>query len=174
MEFSGYGAKKSSEDDCATNRRWEAGMPYWKLYYHLVWATYERQPSIDSVREAIIWTTLSAKAAEMRVVLHAVGNVADHIHVVASVPPALTLATCVKHLKGASSRAVNVQLHAGSPFRWQEGYGALTLGERSLDRVVSYVHDQPRHHGEGRTVALYEATDEPTRSQSSSDDFKEW
>jgi putative transposase len=83
-------------------------MPYWKLYYHLIWATYERQPLIGSECEAIIRTTLYAKAGEMHAVLHAIGNVADHVHMVASVPPAISLATCVKYLKGASSRAVNM------------------------------------------------------------------
>src|SRR5438093_614410 len=118
-------------------------MPYWQLYYHLVWATFERQPLIDAEREAIVRTTLYSKAKSLRVVLHAVGNVADHIHLVASIPPVLSVATCVRHLKGASSRAVNVRTGTPQVFRWQEGYGALSKGERSLATVVAYVRNQP-------------------------------
>ena len=146
-------------------------MPYLKLYYHIVWATFERQPQIDPERAAIIRGTLYSKAKELRVALHAVGIVADHGHVVASIPPVLSMAACVKHFKGASSRAVNVRTGAGQVFRWQEGYGALTLGEQSLATVIAYVRDQPRHHGEGTTVPLYEAIEGEHDRQSSSDDF---
>ncbi|HEX7408429.1 MAG TPA: IS200/IS605 family transposase [Candidatus Binatia bacterium] len=147
-------------------------MPYWKLYYHLVWATFERLPLITPEREAILRTTLYVKAKELRLVLHGLGNVADHIHVVASIPPVLSVAACVKRLKGASSRAVSLQASAGQVFRWQEGYGALSFGERSLETVAAYVHNQPRHHRERSTLALYETTDEHGIPQSSSDDFR--
>ena|SRR5579862_4450471 len=147
-------------------------MPYWKLYYHLIWVTHERQPLIGRDEEAVIKTTFYAKAAEMRVTLHAIGIVADHVHVVASIPPAVSVAICVKHLKGASSRAVNVQRHPNRLFRWEEGYGALTLGERSLAQVVAYVQNQPRHHQEGTAVGLYETMDASATAESSSDDFK--
>lgn len=171
MEFSGYGVKKSSEDDCNAAAMIGLRMPYWKLYYHLVWATFERHPVITAEREAIVRTTLYAKAKVLRVVLHAVGNVADHVHVVVSIPPGLTVAACVKHLKGASSRAMNIR--AGAGFRWQEGYGALSLGERSLSTVVAYVRNQPRHHHEQTTLALYETTDGKSAQQSSSDDLEQ-
>ena len=96
-------------------------MPYWKLYYHITWATFERHPLITPECKAILHTTLFTKARELKVVLHAAGSVADHVHVVVSIPPVLSVAACVKHLKGASSRAVHVQAGAGQAFRWQEG-----------------------------------------------------
>jgi putative transposase len=135
-------------------------MPYWKLDYHLVWATFGRHPLITSEREAIMRTVLYTKVKDPKVVLHAVGNVTAHVHVVASIPPVLSVAACVKHLKGATSRAANVQAGAGQVFRWQEGYGLLSLGERSLATVVAYVRDQPRHHRERTTIPLYETTDD--------------
>ena len=138
-------------------------MPYWKLYYHLIWATFERHPLITAEREAIIRSVLYTDADDLKVVLHAVGNVADHVHVVASIPPALSVAACVKQLKGATSRAVNVHAGGGQVFRWQEGYGALSLGERSLATVVAYARDQPRHHHERTTIPLYETTNEDLR-----------
>jgi putative transposase len=58
-------------------------MPYWKLYYHLVWSTLERQPLINFERGAIVRATLFMKTKDLRVVLYAMGNVADHVHVLA-------------------------------------------------------------------------------------------
>ena len=131
-------------------------MPYWTLHYHLIWATFERQPLLDAEREAIVRTTFHSKAVELRAVLHAVGNVPDHVHVVASIPPAWSVAAFVKHLKGASSRAANLRTRTGRRFRWQEGYGALSVGGRSLATVVSYVRNQPQHHRQGTTVNIYD------------------
>ena len=147
-------------------------MPYWKLYYHLVWATFERYPLITPERETILRTTLYNKVKDLGMVLHALGNVADHVHLAASIPPVLSVAACVRHLKGASSRAVNLRASAGQPFRWQEGYSALSFGERSLAAVVAYVNEQPRHHRERTTLPLYETTEDYPLSQSSSDDFR--
>ncbi len=137
-------------------------MPYWKLYYHIVWATFERLPLIDGDRERIIHSTLYAKAKELGLVVHAMGNVQNHLHVVASIPPTRSVAECVKHLKGASSRAVNAH-ETSHAFQWQEGYGALSFAERSFRTVVAYVKDQKQHHEQGTLIDLYEFT-EPRRS----------
>jgi putative transposase len=45
-------------------------------------------------------------------------------------------------------------------FKWQEGYGALSLGERSLDTVMAYAAKQKEHHRENSMIAVYERVDE--------------
>jgi putative transposase len=136
-------------------------MPYWRLHYHLIWTTFEREPMIHAASEHIIHGTLHAKARELSLILHAVGNTEDHIHVVVSIPPKLAVADCLRHLKGASSRAVNQMLQSRSAFKWQEGYGAISVGERSLPTVIAYVTKQKEHHRAGTLVAEYErATEE--------------
>jgi len=41
-------------------------------------------------------------------------------------------------------------------FKWQAGYGALTISERSLETVMAYAAKQKEHHHENKTVAIYE------------------
>jgi REP element-mobilizing transposase RayT len=135
-------------------------MAYWRLHYHFVWTTYRRETLIDSAGQALIHQTLYGKAKELGILIHAVGNVEDHVHVVPPIPPRLSIADCVGKFKGASSHRVNQESRQRT-FRWQGGYGALSLGERSLETVIAYVRNQPEHHGRGRAVALYErCTDE--------------
>jgi len=131
-------------------------MAYWRLHYHLVWATYKREPMIDRERERVIYGTLYQKAKELALIIHAAGNVADHIHVVASIPPKIAVADCVRHLKGASSHAVTRTLGSETSFKWQEGYGAISLGGRSLPTVIAYAGNQKRHHQDGTTITIYE------------------
>ena len=82
-------------------------MTYWRLHYHLIWATFERQPSITPEREKMIYGVLYRKADELGLKIHAAGNADDHIHVVISIPPKISVADCVRHLKGASAHAIN-------------------------------------------------------------------
>jgi putative transposase len=131
-------------------------MAYWRLHYHLVWATHRRAPMIDAASEIVVRRTLYGKAKELGLLIHGLGNVADHIHVVVSIPPKIPIAECVRQLKGASSHAVNMVPGASSPFRWQDGYGALSIGERSLASVVAYAANQKDHHQQRTTIAIYE------------------
>jgi putative transposase len=131
-------------------------MTYWRLHYHLIWPTFERQPSITTEREKMIYGVIYQKAEELNLKVHAAGNVEDHIHVVVSIPPNMSVADCVRHLKGASAYAVNRMTGSDGQFRWQEGYGALTLGEDALPLVSAYAARQKEHHKDASIQASYE------------------
>jgi putative transposase len=62
-------------------------MTFWRLHYHLIWATFEREPSLIADREKMFYGVLYNKAQELGLIVHAAGNVEDHVHVVASIPP---------------------------------------------------------------------------------------
>jgi len=133
-------------------------MSHWRLHYHLVWATYQREPQITAARGQLIRATLYAKARELGLTLHEVGGMEEHLHLVVSVPPSLAVADCVRHLKGATSRAVNRSRATAAPFRRQDSYGALTIGGRSLTAVIAYVRNQRQHHHTDTTIPAYERT----------------
>jgi hypothetical protein len=48
-----------------------------------------------------------------------------------------------------------VNRHA-APFRWQEGYGALTLCDEILPTVIAYVRNQKQHHDHGALDMRFE------------------
>lgn len=135
-------------------------MTYWRLHYHIIWSTFDREPSITLEREKIFYGVLYAKAKELNLKIHAAGNVEDHVHIVLSIPPSLSIADCIRHLKGASAYAINHINGSDGKFKWQEGYGALSIGERSLTRVVAYVAKQREHHSENKMIAVLERIDE--------------
>ena len=131
-------------------------MAYWRLHYHLIWATRQRLPLISPALELQIYAVILNKARELGVIVHALGGIEDHIHVVVSIPPRISVADCVKHFKGASSYYVNHQPGAPGDYAWQDGYGALTFGERSLPDVITYVRNQKEHHHQQSVRPLYE------------------
>jgi putative transposase len=133
---------------------------YWRIFYHLIWATKQREPLLNERIEAMVYGVVLNKAKELGIIIHAIGGVEDHIHVTTTIPPKLAVAEGVRQLKGASSYYVNHQDGGEQKFTWQDGYGVLTLGERSMPDVVKYVKNQRQHHDAGTTIPVFERTDE--------------
>ncbi len=135
-------------------------MTYWRLHYHLVWSTFDHQPTITPDREKIFYGVLYQKAKELDIKIHAAGNTEDHVHIVVSIPPKLSIADTLRHFKGASAFAINHADGSDAQFEWQEGYGALSIGERSLPTVMAYASRQKEHHKLNTEISLYEKTEE--------------
>ena len=135
-------------------------MTYWRLHYHIIWATFERRPILTPELEKIFYGVLYGKAKELEVKIHAAGNIEDHAHVALSIPPKLAVADCIRHLKGASAFEINHMPGSDGKFKWQEGYGALSVGERSLQTVMAYVAHQKEHHRENKLLSVYEKINE--------------
>jgi REP element-mobilizing transposase RayT len=108
----------------------------------------------------MFYGVLYNKAKELGVKIHAAGNLENHTHVVASIPQKLAVADCVRHFKGASSYAINHMAGSDGKFEWQEGYGALSIGERSLEAVKEYTAKQKEHHRENKMIDVYERMEE--------------
>lgn len=126
-------------------------MSFWRLYYHLVWATKNREPIITAAIEAELFPYLRRKAAELDVRVYAVNGWTDHTHIVAAIPPKIAVAEAVKTLKGGSSHYLNQIVRLDFHFAWQRGYGALSVGERQLDIAIAYVAQQKEHHASQTT-----------------------
>ena len=67
-------------------------MPYWQLFYHLVWTTKDREPLLSRDVEPVIYGFLRSKAVGLGATLFALDGAADHVHVVAAIPPGMAVA----------------------------------------------------------------------------------
>lgn len=114
-------------------------MPYTRLFYHLIWATKNRQPLITPVTETALFRYLEQKARELECELFATNGWEDHIHLVLEIPAKFSVAEVIQRLKGASS-------HEFPDLYWQRGYGALTISEHNLTVVIDYVRQQKERH----------------------------
>lgn len=121
-------------------------MTFWRTYYHIVWATKERRPLISPEVEKFLAAHLQRKAENLGVRIFALNGWVDHIHIVVSIPPALSVAEVVKSLKGSSSHDWNLLHKDEDQFTWQVGYGVFSLGERQRSFAEDYVNNQKIHH----------------------------
>jgi putative transposase len=136
-------------------------MPFWRCYYHVVWATKGREPLLTSMLEQVVFTSVDDKSTALGCQLLAVNAYQDHIHAAVSMPPTFAIADWVKHVKGVSSRDVNnAQPSNAARFRWQSSYGVVTVGEKHLPVVVDYIARQKEHHATGNLFQSLENTGE--------------
>lgn len=130
--------------------------PFHALYLHLLWATWNRLPLLDSEAERVVYPALLAEARKAGGQVCAIGGVEDHVHVLLRTPTTICVADLVKKLKGVSSHLVNDRPDAPDFFRWQGGYGAFTVSRWDVRRVQGYVLRQREHHRTGRLSATLE------------------
>ena len=131
-------------------------MALWRLYYHLVWTTKEHQPLIINDIEAKIYSYIISKADELETIIHAINGTENHIHIVASIPPKISISEFVQKVKGSSTHYINNVFSPQDMFGWQRGYGIFSLGRKQLEQAVIYVKNKKEHHSLDRIIQSLE------------------
>ncbi len=147
-------------------------MALWRLYYHLIWSTKDRQPLITTHIEQKLYDYMIGKADSLRCITHAIGGIENHLHFVVSIPPKLSIADFVQGMKGSRSHHVNYEItDYQTKFTWQRGYGVFSFGEKKLDTAIDYVTNQKQHR-DGSLIPLlekdYEEDDAPIKYEKKS------
>ena len=135
--------------------RKEAFVPFIQIFYHLVWATKNRQPLLSPALEPVVHGYLRSKATGLGGVVLALNGTEDHVHMVVSVPPSIALATFIGQVKAVASTRVN-RTRPEMLFLWQSEYGAFSFDAQRLPNFVAYVERQKQHHAENRTIPVLE------------------
>ena len=114
--------------------------------YHCVWSTKERRPVLTPEIRTRLWPYLGGTARANKTSALAVGGVADHVHILLSLPSTLTISKAIQLLKGNSSKWLHEEFRDLRSFSWQEGYGAFTIGMSGVADTKSYIATQIDHH----------------------------
>ncbi|MCA1630941.1 MAG: IS200/IS605 family transposase [Acidobacteria bacterium] len=114
------------------------------LLTHIVFSTKDRAPLIKPETRPRLHAYLGGIVREEQGTAFAVNGTADHVHLLVSLPPALSLADAMRVLKTNSSRWMNAAQRA--PFAWQSGYGAFSVSRSNAGAVSQYIARQEEHH----------------------------
>jgi len=118
------------------------------LLVHLVWSTRRRAPWLEPRWDGWLADMLERKARRIHCAVLAVGNAADHVHVLVRHPPSVPVSQVTQRLKGASSRALHREMPSSDGLVWQVGYWAESVAPRDIDPLLAYVRNQRAHHRE--------------------------
>ena len=134
-------------------------MNYLQLYVHLVWATWGRNPWITDEIEARMYGAILKKCRDLKCKPLAIGGISDHVHLLVTLHPSVSVANLAGNVKGFSSHVINEVVLTESMFKWQGGYGAFTLRKDDIPQIYDYVHNQKRHHAESNLISDFERID---------------
>jgi putative transposase len=131
---------------------------YKEAFQHFVWATRKREPFITSDMEPALHRYLYQKCKVLRVEIHALNGMPDHVHLVVTLPATLAPSDFMHGIKGPSSHFVNRLPETKDCLYWQDGYGWMTFALDDLPRIVHYVDRQKERHAAGKLSAKMERT----------------
>ena len=115
---------------------------YSQLITHIIFSTQNRIPYLKpDLRDRLFrYMAGIARGIDARDVL--VNGVADHVHVLMTIPPALAVAKAVNKIKANSSKWIHEQRLLPPAFAWQTGYAAFSVSSSKVAQVHS-VHRKP-------------------------------
>ena len=122
------------------------GMSYVSSYYHCVFSTKERRPLILPGLQERLWPYLGGIARQNEMKAIEIGGVADHVHILLSLPSTLSIAKAMQLIKGGSSKWVHESFPEHRLFGWQVKYGAFGVSVSLLDKTIQYIQTQSEHH----------------------------
>jgi REP element-mobilizing transposase RayT len=110
---------------------------------HLVFSTKNRAASIPNEFQPDLWAYIAAICQRQDILVHVVGGMPDHIHLLLQIPSTMSLAKCVETIKANSSKWAGEKGHR---FSWQSGYAAFSVSASIVPAVVRYIKNQAAHH----------------------------
>ncbi len=117
-----------------------------RCWVHLIWGTYQRQKIINSGNRAKLKDYLVYYSKEKKIYLKASYVNSDHVHLLIDLPTRFSIEEVAHLYKGSSSYWINQSKLTNGGFAWARGYGAFSVSQSSLEKVVSYILNQEEHH----------------------------
>ena len=118
----------------------------WRCEYHIVFAPKYRRKVIYGELRADIGKILRKLCEEKKVEIIEAEACPDHIHMLVSIPPYLSVSQFVGFLKGKSTlmifdRHANLKYKYGSRHFWCRGYYVDTVGKNEK-KIAEYIRNQ--------------------------------
>ena len=121
----------------------------WNCKYHIVFAPKYRRQIIYGKYKASIGQILRLLCERKGVEIHEAEACPDHIHMLVSIPPKLSISSFMGYLKGKSAlmmfdKHANLKYKFGNRHFWAEGYYVSTVGLNEAT-IKKYIQEQEKH-----------------------------
>jgi len=116
-----------------------------KVLVHLIFSTKHREPLIPDIIRPRLHGYLVGVLDNLQSPSLQTGGVSDHVHILFALSRTRSQAEVLEEIKKSSSKWMKTE--GGVPtFSWQAGYGAFSIGESQVKRVIAYIQNQQEHH----------------------------
>ena len=119
---------------------------YTAISYHIVFSTKDRTSALKRDRREDLFRYIWGIIKNRRSHLYRINGVEDHLHILTSLHPTVSLADFVREVKTGSALWIKENRVFKSFSHWQEGYAAFTCSRRDIDDLSEYIQTQEDHH----------------------------
>ncbi|MCK4489572.1 MAG: transposase [Anaerolineales bacterium] len=91
-----------------------------------------------------------------------VGGTTNHIHLLVELKSTISVSDLVQFVKGSSAYIIARQIQPEVFFKWQGGYGAITVSPQNIPLVKKYIASQREHHQTGSLNHHWELESQPS------------
>jgi len=119
---------------------------YYSINIHYVFSTKGRRPLITGALMSRLPQFISGILRTHGAKALSIGGTADHLHILASLPAALSVSKAAQLVKGGSSKWVHDTFPDNREFSWQDGYAAFSVSVSQIPATVAYIENQADHH----------------------------
>ncbi len=119
---------------------------YTQLFTHIVFHTKSTGIIMRDEDLSRVFQYIGGIIREEGAVPFAIGGVADHIHILMSLPKTAALSDLMRIIKAKSSKWLRRLDSYYEPFSWQDGYGAFSVSPSLMERTKQYILGQVEHH----------------------------
>ncbi len=116
------------------------------LLTHIVFSTKERVPCITIEMQSELYPYLGGLTRELNGKAYIINGIEDHIHLLVSLPPTVSISEALKFIKANSSGWLGKRFGKRNFVGWQVGYGAFSVSKSNVSDVISYIRNQKEHH----------------------------
>jgi REP element-mobilizing transposase RayT len=118
-----------------------------KIYAHAIWSTQNRMPFLDKDICPELYAIMSNAVASHGGVIHEIGGISDHVHLLLEIPKNRALSDLIREIKTSATHWLKmIDRSRFRDFEWQTGYGAYTTSLTTVDIVKGYIQQQEEHH----------------------------
>jgi REP element-mobilizing transposase RayT len=117
-----------------------------QIYIHIVFSVKGRQNLIQYKWKDELYKYICGIVNGQEQKVYAIGGMPDHLHLLISIKPNISISELVRDIKANSSKWANEKRLVAGKFQWQEGFGAFSYAQSQLDTVIAYVNNQELHH----------------------------
>jgi REP element-mobilizing transposase RayT len=122
------------------------GHTYASLLTHCIFSTKDRAPHLTKQIAPGAFAYMGGIVRSFGGVPLLINGVADHVHMLVSLPPTIAVAEAMRLVKANSSKWIHEQWPDQRAFGWQNGYGAFSVSRSNQETVLTYIAGQEEHH----------------------------
>ena len=119
---------------------------YSQLYIHLVFAVKGRQSLIHKEWQETLYKYNAGIISNQKQKLMMMNGVADHVHILVGIKADKSISDLVRDIKAHSTKFINEQGFVKGRFEWQEGFGAFSVSQSQVTKLIVYIRNQEKHH----------------------------